>query len=89
MTRVFLDGKVIAQGDLAMALEMQANGLFPENADLSELLADKNIEGRRAAYIAESDPLYVEWQYDKSEKSEKAWRDKVAEIKARYPVPGE
>lgn len=44
---------------------------------------------RRAAYTEESDPLYMEWQYDKSAESEQAWRDKVAEIKARYPLPGE
>lgn len=42
---------------------------------------------RRAAYRAESDQLYMEWQYDQTEESEQAWRDKVAEIKERYPLP--
>ncbi|GIU12881.1 hypothetical protein [Shewanella sp. MBTL60-007] len=42
---------------------------------------------RRLAYESESDPLYMEWQYDKTIESEQAWRDKVAEIKTRYPQP--
>lgn len=44
---------------------------------------------RQSAYKKESDPLYMEWQYDQTTESEKAWRDKVAEIKARYPLPTE
>jgi len=44
---------------------------------------------RRLAYRIDSDPLYMEWQYDQTEANEKAWRAKVAEIKARYPLPGE
>ncbi|WP_238353623.1 hypothetical protein [Pseudomonas proteolytica] len=44
---------------------------------------------RRLAYRTDSDPLYMEWQYDQTEAKEKAWRAKVAEIKARYPLPGE
>lgn len=46
-------------------------------------------ELRKAAYKAESDPLYMEWQCDQTTEKEKAWRDKVGEIKARYPLPGE
>jgi hypothetical protein len=44
---------------------------------------------RQEAYKVEADPLYMEWQYDQTLESEKAWRDKVAEIKARYPLPVE
>lgn len=44
---------------------------------------------RRGAYSAESDPIYMEWQYDQAPETEKAWRDKVAEIKTRYPLPTE
>lgn len=47
------------------------------------------IDSRRKAYLLESDPLYMEWQYDQTPEKEKAWRDKVAEIKARYPLPSE
>lgn len=42
---------------------------------------------RQVAYRAESDPLFLEWQYDQTPESEQVWRDKVAEIKARYPLP--
>lgn len=41
---------------------------------------------RQRAYVAESDPLFLEWQYDKTPEAETRWRDKVAEIKARYPI---
>ena len=44
------------------------------------------LSQREAAYKAESDPLYMEWQYDKTEEAEEKWRDKVAEIKARFPL---
>lgn len=45
------------------------------------------VAARRAAYVAEADPLFLEWQYDETPEKEKAWRDKVAEIKALYPLP--
>ncbi|HGF3775506.1 TPA: hypothetical protein ACF37B_004442 [Vibrio parahaemolyticus] len=50
---------------------------------------EKNVERRQEAYRSESDPLYMEWQYDQTPEKEQAWRDKVAEIKARYPLPSE
>jgi hypothetical protein len=40
---------------------------------------------RQAAYVAESDPLFFQWQ--RGEATEQAWRDKVAEIQARHPDP--
>lgn len=45
------------------------------------------FKNRRLAYKFESDPYYMEWQYDQSSEKEQAWRDKVAEIKIRYPLP--
>lgn len=48
----------------------------------------QNIEKRKAAYREESDPLYMEWQYDQTPESEQHWRDKMLEIKARYPISG-
>lgn len=42
---------------------------------------------RRNAYRSESDPLFMEWQYDQTAEAEQAWCDKVIEIKARYPLP--
>lgn len=45
------------------------------------------VAGRRAAYAREADPMYLEWQYDGTDEKEKHWRAKVAEIKARFPLP--
>ena len=33
-----------------------------------------------------ADPLYLEWQYDKTPESEQVWRDNVSEIKAQLPI---
>ncbi|PSV98297.1 hypothetical protein [Photobacterium iliopiscarium] len=44
-------------------------------------------DARKLSYKNESDPLFLEWQYDQSSEKEQAWRDKVAEIKIRYPLP--
>ncbi len=44
------------------------------------------LANRQAAYKSESDALYLEAVYDGTDKSMKLWRDKVAEIKARYPL---
>lgn len=41
---------------------------------------------RKEAYTLESDPIYMEWQYDQDPEVEALWRAKVAEIKARYPL---
>lgn len=41
---------------------------------------------RKATYTTESDPLFIEWQYDKTPEKEQQWRDKVAEIKVKYPL---
>lgn len=40
-------------------------------------------EERRYAYQQEADPLFFKWQ--RGDSTEQAWRDKVAEIKARIP----
>lgn len=45
------------------------------------------VSARRTLYMTEADPLFLEWQYDETPEKEKAWRDKVAEIKALYPLP--
>ncbi|WP_041408202.1 hypothetical protein [Shewanella sp. W3-18-1] len=44
------------------------------------------IAKRKAAYTKESDPLFLEWQYDKTPATEAKWRAKVLEIKARFPM---
>lgn len=40
-------------------------------------------EARNVAYRDEADPLYFKWQAGESTESD--WRDKRAEIKARFP----
>ncbi|MBD1582500.1 hypothetical protein [Pseudoalteromonas sp. S16_S37] len=40
---------------------------------------------RKAAYKDESDPIYMEYLFDESELKLQQWKDKVAEIKQRYP----
>lgn len=65
--------------------EDEANGLITAARKEAELAFQ--VAARRAAYVAEADPLFLEWQYDETPEKEKAWRDKVAEIKARYPLP--
>jgi len=69
---------------------MQSIGMSAE--EIESVLAQKafelgqNVDLRKITYARESDPLYMEWQFDKTPESEQAWRDKVAEIKARYPL---
>ena len=48
---------------------------------------EQAAELRRAAYTAESDPLYFKWQ--RGEATQQQWLDKIAEIKSRYPIAGE
>ena len=48
--------------------------------------SEQMLLSRQIAYKTESDPLYMEWQFDQTLESEQAWRDKVAEIKTRYPL---
>ncbi|CAM3967262.1 hypothetical protein [Pseudoalteromonas byunsanensis] len=45
------------------------------------------IAARKHAYQSESDPLFIEWQYDQTDEAKQIWMDKVAEIKTRYPLP--
>ncbi|WP_417536836.1 hypothetical protein [Methylophaga sp.] len=59
----------------------------PEPELTFEELMSSALANRAAAYKAESDPLYIEWQYDQSEEGEALWRAKVLEIKERYPLP--
>lgn len=66
---------------LGMKPEQVTSVLAQRDFELSQ-----NVEKRKAAYRTESDPLYMEWQYDQTPEAEQAWRDKVQEIKARYPL---
>jgi len=50
---------------------------------LAEKKAAEAEANRKAAYLAEADPLFFRAQ--RGEIPEQEWLDKVAEIKARYP----
>jgi len=53
-----------------------------ENERLTALAND----ARRSAYQLESDPIFFQWQRGDSY-TEQDWKDKVAEIDARFPYP--
>lgn len=42
---------------------------------------------RQNAYQKESDPLFFKWK--RGSATEQEWKDKVAEIKSRFPYPDE
>ncbi|AZE59635.1 MULTISPECIES: hypothetical protein [Pseudomonas] len=65
--------------------EVRADELVMQTESSAKL--ESVISARRTLYVAEADPLFLEWQYDETPEKEKAWRDKVAEIKALYPLP--
>ena len=67
--------------NLGMSTEQVNSVLTQRDFELSQ-----NPNKRLDAYRAESDPLYMEWQYDFTPESEQAWRDKVLQIKQRYPI---
>ena len=50
---------------------------------LAEKKATEAEANRKAAYIAEADPLFFRAQ--RGEIPEQEWLDKIAEIKSRYP----
>jgi hypothetical protein len=50
---------------------------------LSEKKAAEAEANRKAAYIAEADPLFFKAQ--RGEATLQEWQDKIAEIKARFP----
>ena len=54
--------------------------------DAAKAAAKKAAEAeanRKAAYLAEADPLFFKAQ--RGEATEQEWLDKIAEIKARFP----
>ena len=57
------------------------------NALAKENVLEEALSNRLTAYKAESDPLFMESQFDSTAESHQKWQDKVAEIKARYPLP--
>lgn len=58
-----------------------------DQSKLNQINSDKAKEARAAAYREESDPLFFKAQ--RGEATIQEWQDKVAEIRARFPVPEE
>ncbi|WP_417709620.1 hypothetical protein [Pseudoalteromonas umbrosa] len=79
-------GEALSSAQVAQFLK--SNEINVPLEDLTfEYSQGEALEARRTAYLVESDPLFMEWQYDQTDASKQAWQDKVAEIKARYPFP--
>ena len=66
-----------------------ATGENPRTTDPAELARavarHESENARRAAYEAQSDPLFFEWQ--RGDGTEQAWLDAVAAVKAANPYP--
>jgi len=71
----------IGPGDKPTQAELDAAWPAVEYADAYAAVED----ARRAAYAAESDPLFFEWQ--RGDGTEQAWLDAVAAVKAAHPYP--
>ena len=60
---------------------------------IKSVLNQKEFEGlqfsehRAKAYQEESDPLYMEAQFDGTPEALQVWKGKVNEIKLRFPAP--
>jgi hypothetical protein len=54
-----------------------------DQTKVAELKAAEAEANRKAAYIAEADPLFFKAQ--RGEVEQQVWLDKIAEIKTRYP----
>jgi hypothetical protein len=54
-----------------------------DQTKVAELKAAEAEANRKAAYIAEADPLFFKAQ--RGDATMQEWQDKVADIKARFP----
>ena len=78
-----LDGQ--AQGKMIMSDAQGYPVLAEPVAPPHEDIIYRTQAARAAAYAAESDPLF--FQYQRGEVDRQAWLDKVQEIKDRFPKP--
>ena len=82
------DGKTYDNYDPAFMAElgMSEEAIASVTAQRDWDATEGQLARRKRRYETESDPLYLEWQYDKTPESEQVWRDKVSEIKAQLPI---
>lgn len=59
-------------------------GEWEQYEDTAEEHNKKMLAKRRAAY-AETDKLFMEWQYDQTEESRLAWVNAVTKVKEDFP----
>jgi len=64
--------------------EWLAAGNIPDKAD--DASQPDAIAMRQAAYRLESDPIFMEARYDDDPAKMQEWKNKVMEIKERYPL---
>lgn len=62
--------------------DIQSGTFVLDNSAALKVSIAKRVE----AYKNESDGLFIEWQYEGTATAELIWRNKVAEIKARFPL---
>ena len=80
ITNTAYDGEVLFEN---LATEEELASAFPNYlTKKEENRIATNIALRSEAYKNESDPIFFQWQ--RGEKTEQEWLDKVAEIKQRY-----
>lgn len=70
--------------DTPKPTQVELDALWP--ATQTAVFNKNQQDARSVAYRNESDPLFFKWQ--RGEATEQNWKDKVAEIQARYPYEG-
>lgn len=72
--------------DEATSTFINKDELLGDPAEILPSPNEDNLKRRQAAYRAVSDPLFMEWQFDKTRQAEMAWRAAVKAIKLKYPL---
>ncbi|WP_462171163.1 hypothetical protein [Pseudoalteromonas xiamenensis] len=91
--KVFHNNQLFANLGDVLTLEQVSQYLDNLNIEIPigeiqlEYTEDEASIARKSAYQLESDPLYMEWQFDQTDEAKQRWLAKVAEIKTRYPFP--
>jgi len=61
--------------------------ISPTEEDMQREARELVLASRSAAYKAQSDPLFIEAVYDGTDEAMAVWKNKVLEIKLKYPLP--
>ena len=93
LTANYPDAEWTLNGDTYDGLTWIGPGEQPTQAELDAAWPQVDYQkqyaavedARRAAYEAQSDPLFFEWQ--RGDGTEQAWLDAVAAVKAANPYP--